>query len=109
MTFRLENMVVLRYARNTCYVEVVLLEDALGIMGLKANLEKGEWYKEIPSATAHSEYSTRKIGQPNIVHRAYLRSEGAPIGVYDRTNIDHLSAMVAAAINATQPEGSLID
>jgi hypothetical protein len=102
MTYKLENMVVLRYTRNTCYVEVVPLADALDIMGLKVNFEKGEWSSNVSLGVGHGERSTRKIAQPIIVHRAYLRSEGAPIGVYDRTNIDHLNAMASATINATE-------
>ena len=60
---------------------------------LELNLEKGTW--------KHGE----KQGKIGNSFTSYYDSRYGLIGIYDRTNIEHLNAMVSDAISATEDGG----
>ena len=80
MKFGLRNLVVLRYAQNVCYVEVV---PATKVDGLTFDLSAGTYTRND---------STFKIGE-----RGY-----GVIGVYDRSKISQIAKMVSDATEAVR-------
>jgi len=73
-----ENLIVLRYAYNSCYTTLFELSDCKDV-----NIENNIWiYKDI----------AREIGKCTNI-----KNHLGVIGVYDRTNISHLEAMKDAA------------
>jgi len=101
--YRLENLVVLKYASNTCYTQVV---DALGFKDerFRIDIDNGVWKYE--TALPYSpENKVRPIGTSRYIGNSH---EGV-IGVYDRTNTKHLDSMIHAVREATQPPSSWVD
>ncbi len=95
--FRLENLVVLQYASNNCYVNVadfmqMSKEGSLGGSCMSVDLQKGTW--------SYREYRDKKIGEARVCGGHGNRS--GVIGVYDRTNTSHLDCMAHAAIEAVR-------
>ncbi len=90
-----ERLVVLKYADNNCYVQVVSVEEAIKKYNKRyfgIDLEKLTW------KYGRSEH---KIGSSRWRERG-LR-EGV-IGVYDRCDIDHLDSMAYAAVEAVSAD-----
>lgn len=77
--FKRENLVVLAFAQNECYLTIIPIHKAS--KRLIINLEEGTW------KFGNSDY--RKIGEYNYY--------SGMIGVYDRTNVSHLNAMIDRA------------
>lgn len=87
-----KNLVFLRFTSNVCYVEVVEEKPK----DVTLNLEAGMW------SWHGGEY---KIGD----NRPRAWGQEQTIGVYDRTKLSHLNAMVQAASEVTRPSGSVLD
>lgn len=109
MTYKKENLVALIFASNTCYTEVVELskvsgrEVSGGEMGEKPytwkwaeidlDLEKGTW--------RHGKNKEGRIGGScRYESNGSINGYGL-IGIYDRTNLDHLDSMVHDGKEAT--------
>jgi len=94
-TVTLEKLVVLKYADNECYVQVVSVKEAM---------EKyGEKYFGIDLAKRTWRYgqSQFKIGSRRECERG---SRGGVIGVFNRFNIDQLDSLAHAAVNAVSSD-----
>lgn len=85
---KLEDLVVLQYASNTCYTTVVRVGE-IKEESFSVDLEKSTW--------SFREYKDRKIGDSRYCP---TDRQGGVIGVYDRTNDDHLRLMLHAAQEA---------
>lgn len=96
--FKLENLVILQFSQNICYTQVV---DASSFVPtdpkLKIDIENGEWTYQ----SSNRLKETNKIGGARYFERG---SRGGVIGVYDRTNTQHLSLMVSAGKEATRSD-----
>jgi hypothetical protein len=82
--YQRENLVVLAFAQNECCLTIIPIYKAS--KRLVVNCEKGTW------KVGNSD-STRKIGEYD-----YYSGSGI-IGVYDKTDVKHLNAMVDEAEN----------
>jgi hypothetical protein len=80
---KLEDLVVLQYASNTCYTTLTRVSE-VKVKNFSVDIEKSTW--------SYDEYRDRKIGDA----RLYGAHFGV-IGVYDRTNDQHLNSMLYAA------------
>ena len=87
----LSDLVVLIYASNTCYATVVKVDDV-------PKSEDDGFGLDLKNEIWSYRGQILKIGE-DTYHRPDCR--GGVIGVYDRTNIEHLSSMVHHSINAT--------
>ncbi|MEK7195466.1 MAG: hypothetical protein AAB655_02105 [Patescibacteria group bacterium] len=98
MAYKRENLVVLMFADNECYTDVVLPDDPK-VKKSRAVIEenKGTWTAPHPSDPALAP-QTRKIGESRYFEHG---SRWGVIGVYDRTLLNHLAAMVSAGCGAT--------
>jgi len=97
--FRLENLVVLQYASNNCYLQVRDLlkmsgESSIGGSCLSVDVKNGTW--------SYREWRDRQIGSS----RGCSRNDSGVIGVYDRTDINQLSSMVHTAVEITHASHS---
>jgi len=94
-----EDLIVLKYASNTCYVQAVDVSEAEK-SGLEVDIEKELWtyrcWHNCKIGTRRSEYD----------QHSFKCREGI-IGVYDRTNTKHLSSMVHHAGEATGRDGGI--
>ena len=96
-----KNLIVLKYAFNECYVKVETFEEA-NDERLSVDFERGVWSintkgrlpEEIP------------IGKKRYLERS---TSNAIIGVYDRTDNEHLGAMVHAATESTRERRSWME
>ena len=96
--FLKRNLVFLMYSGNICYAKVVskMPEE------IEVDLQKGTWsYKE--KRLNHGGWQEFKIGSQ--VRHCEDGCRGGMIGVYDRTNVQHLDSMVHAAGEATRSRG----
>ncbi len=98
MNHRLEDLVVLMYAPNECYTQVVEAKGA-EVKGLEISPEKGIWsfqkWRDVPIGRM------RMLTLPT--DGPYEHRFGV-IGVYDRTKIEHLDSMVSHGKEATANE-----
>ncbi len=93
MPCKRENLIVLRYAFNECYTQVVSLEEPeVKKQKIIINELGGTWSRS-------GSESTFKIGEP--CYPRYKCSYKI-IGIYDRTKIEHLNTMVYAANEAVR-------
>jgi hypothetical protein len=92
-----KNLVVLRYAQNTGYANVVKLSRVESESRLEVDVTTGTW--RIGAS------DSRKIGE-GMVTGGY-GSGGEIIGVYDRTITKHLDNMVGDASEATHPRSNI--
>ena len=98
-TTRIEDLIVLQYASNTCYTTVSDAKDFKDELGTKVriNLSKQTWsylnWKNVKIGKSRSPYD----GPGNKV------KEGV-IGVYNRLNTEHLDSLVYAAYEFTASE-----
>ena len=101
--YKLEHLVVLKYASNTCYTEVV---DVSGFEDewFHLDVNEGLWGYKF-GGFFHQESQERKIGESRYIGRAKY----GIIGVYDRTNTEHLSSMVHSANEAVESPSSWVD
>jgi len=87
-----EDLIVLMYASNNCYFEVVPYCDE--IKDLSVDFIKGTW--------SYREWKNNQIGKA----RDFFYKDGSGkfpegiIGVYDRTKIKHLNSMIFDVIEA---------
>lgn len=86
-----KNLVALVFAPNNCYVNVVGLDKV--VVGI--DIEKGVWY--------------HKNNAIPIGKGRYTKYKKGIIGIYDRTNIDHLDSMVHQVKEATRDRSSLLE
>jgi len=93
--FKLENLVVLQFSSDILFTEVVDAKTK-SPKELKINLRQGTWTYHMNSFS-HKGEDTMQIGESGFI----IHSEGRVIGVYDRTNNDHLNSMVHAGKEAT--------
>ena len=97
---KLENLVVLQYASNNCYVRVVdLTQASIGSSSVSVDLQKSVWN--------YREWKDKRIGEARFLHSHENRF--GVIGVYDKTNTTHLSSMVDSAIDAVRSRSSPLD
>lgn len=89
-----KDLAYLVYASNDCYTH---LQEEIP-EGVEVNTQKGTWCFE---------GKTYKIGDE--MRHCNHGSRWGVIGVYDRTNIEHLNAMVNHSEEATKSQGSLLD
>ncbi len=95
----LKDLVVLQYSINVCYVQVVDVEEAQRKNPrLRIDLEKKTWSYENWN-TGRCMKETYPIGVGRLVDPMF---RGGPIGVYDRTDKNHLNNMVHSSINAVE-------
>ena len=97
--YKLENLVVLQYSPNNCYVQVRSLEESQTEHGdeLKIDLSKGTW--------SYREWADKKIGVGRV-SQGYECRYGI-IGVYDRKITPHLGKMVDDGINSVKSQAPL--
>jgi hypothetical protein len=95
MVFKREDLVVLQYASNNCYVSVTEIDgNNQELDSLVLDLEKGLW--------SYRNYRDKQIGDSRLCSEQRF----GVIGVYDRTNITHLNSMVNAVKDALSPRQS---
>jgi len=101
--FDRKNLVVLMYASNTCYTTILEPGDPL-VLKADVLIDEGKetWARPISGS---ENLKIIKIGDS---HRCDYGAKWGAIGVYDRTNLNHLNSMVHAAREATRDRGSLI-
>ncbi|MFA5992247.1 MAG: hypothetical protein WC796_00905 [Candidatus Pacearchaeota archaeon] len=89
-----EDLVILRFASNTAYVQACNIEDIVD-KDFALDFEGGKWsYKNWENVSIGT--NRNSIGPYPGEYRQGV------IGVYDRTNTEHLDAMVHATIAATR-------
>jgi len=98
--YKIENLVVLQYASNICYTELVKLElDKLPDGVLSVDLNEGTWEADIPNFC----YSTKRTLRFGDEKRKCPDScRFGTIGIYDKSNIVHLNTMLHDAQDATE-------
>ncbi len=104
--YKKENLVVLMYASNTCYTNVVL-PDNPSVKEAKTIIDADAGTFTAPDPHAYGSVGTYQIG--GNPRRCPLGSRWGTIGVYDRTNLGHLNNMVHAANSATEDQGCIED
>ena len=93
-----KNLVVLCYASNTCYTTVVPLDE--NEQDVRVNIPKSCW----------SMVKTKRLYRIGEEMRHCDNGcRGGVIGIYDRTNINHLDYMVHHSGEATESESSASD
>ncbi len=90
---RLEDLIVLRFTHNDAYVEVVTVHEA----EVRVDLSTRRWYFRV----GDSPVQVYKIGEANVGARGTTRHRYV-IGVFDKTRLSHMNAMVRAAIEAVE-------
>jgi hypothetical protein len=96
------NLTILAYASNNCYVTVLGIGEYLKIdPSLVLDLGQGTWsnrsFDATPVGRQRSQYYQRGLG-------AHQPCKEGIIGIYDRTKLDHLNAMVHHATEATRSD-----
>jgi len=102
--YKIENLVVLEYASNTCWTKVrdakEVQEEMQSLREKKSKEDRGyyEFSIDLDKGTwCWWKYKGIKIGESR-----YTGGHGERIiGVYDRTNTSHLSSLAHESINAT--------
>lgn len=98
MSYSRGDLVVLMYADNHCYTNVVSADNLrVKKSGATINERDGTWTAPHPSDPALAP-QTQPIGGSRYFHRG---SRWGVIGVYDRTKLEHLDSMVSDAQEAT--------
>ena len=92
----LVDLVVLKYAPNTSWTQVV---DAKGIEDIEVDLDKGTW--------SYKGWKDVEVGQARKIYLGNVKVKSGVIGVYDRTSASQLSSMISAAAEFTR-ESSLV-
>jgi len=96
---RKEDLVVLCFSNNPCSTNVVPLDE--GAQDLTVDIKKGVFYQGSGSFM---------IGKDRIYYSIGCWPKNGVIGIYDRTNLEHLSKMVHHAREATTDHrGSAFD
>lgn len=98
MKYDLSNLVFLTFASNTCYVKVTDKKPD----DVTIDLEKGAW---TTSAVEGGTQDTFKIGG----YRTYFEDRYGTIGVFDRTNVEHLDGLAHASTEAIRERGSVLE
>lgn len=102
-----KNLVVLTFAENACYTEVVLPDDPkVEKSGTTIDEVSGTWTSPDPNDPAKPT-QTLNIGQGRYFDRCDSRR--GVIGVYDRTNLNHLGAMVSDACSVTDKSSPCLE
>lgn len=99
--YELENLVVLRYSSNICYTRVNRA-DKVSTRNFELDLVNGTW----TVMDFNSKPYTNSIGKRRYIEHG---CRGGIIGVYDRTNIQHLNSMVSDSQEATAPSSSWVE
>lgn len=93
---KVENLVVLKYAPNECYVQVADFSEHKDEIGV--DLVAGRWswkeWKSVGLGQARNPYN------PKWNHK----TKSGVIGVYDRTNVKHLDSLAHASLKFTKSE-----
>ncbi len=87
-----ENIVILQYSNNTCYVQICEIGDKQP--GLEIDVENGMWMNG--------------NGKAFPIGSGY-KGNGRVIGVFDRTDFRHLQILISQASEATRGPNSSID
>ncbi len=98
---KVEDLVVLSYADNECYTNVRPLADFVN--EIRVSLDDGG----INGMWAWMHFLT-PIGRARAHFQGPYRPKGGVIGVFDRSSIDHLNAMIHAAREFVE-ESSVLD
>jgi hypothetical protein len=102
-----KNLVVLIFSENECYTEVVLPDNPkVKKSGTAIDEGGGTWTAPDPNDPAKPA-QTQEIGRGRYFGRC--DSHWGVVGVYDRTNLGHLNAMVSDACNATDKSPSYLE
>jgi hypothetical protein len=90
--FKLEDLAVLQYAPNNCYIQVIDVQEAISKNeNFKVDADNGIWNYE--------DWKNISIGKSRgIFDINSNRQKSGVIGLYDRTRTLHLSLMVQNAI-----------
>jgi len=100
-SLNIEDLIVLHYAPNTCYVQVVDVKD-FEKKELKIDIPKGTWsydfWKDVKIGRARSEYG-----------RYSSKIHDGIIGVYNRHDTKHLDQLAHDALNFTHTTDSAVD
>jgi hypothetical protein len=101
---RIEDLVVLQYASNNCYAQVIDLKDLKNKPEdrFRVDVEKGLWnyrcWENVEIGQRRSPYDQNRN-----------KSKSGIIGVYDRTNVSHLDNMVHDVKSALDSDSHCID
>ena len=96
-----EDLIVLMYASNNCYFEIVPYHD--GIKNLSVDFIKGTW--------SYREWENNQIGKARdfFYKNGIGRFNEGIIGVYNKTKIEHLNSMVFDIIEARRDPNECSD
>ncbi|MEI6039771.1 MAG: hypothetical protein WCP93_00235 [Candidatus Berkelbacteria bacterium] len=93
-----QNLIFLVFAANPCYIKVTDKKPK----DVTINLVTKTWFRN----GDHEPHRSNRIGS---AIRQPIKDGGAIIGVYDRTNINHLNAMAGDIRDATYSDSGSID
>ena len=97
------NLVLLRYADNPLCVSVTEAHEQLPEhFSYEVDLEKGVWRFARRGSSSSKQVVERPIGKAFIESTDWLRSSKMPIGVFDRSQLEHLNSLASAASSAVQ-------
>lgn len=103
---KMEDIVVLQYASNTCYTQIVELKDAEEKVDV--NLERKVWtYTALKDRDAN--FKNIKIGKARSPYLNGHEYRDGVIGVYDRRQTEHLDQMVHDANEAVRERHSALE
>ncbi len=103
--YKEENLVVLSYSGNTSYTRVTELKKFLkaqdGLNDVEVDLANGRWTYKDECNNSPDRCRGIKGFDFGSSRRCRWGSQWGVIGIFDRTNIDHLQAMISASKAAT--------
>ena len=98
---KLEDLVVLKFAPNNCFVEVVDVSQ-IKEKDFKIDLEKKTWL--------YKGWGNNPIGRArNIRGRFGMEIKSGVIGVYDRNSTEQIDSLVASAQSCTYSKTDMYD
>ena len=90
-----DDLVVLQYSPNICYTQVLALK----------NVKHENYVDVMRGLWSFDDWHNVAIGESRSLYLDGSKMKYGIIGVYDRTDISHLDAMVYAAKKFTESEG----
>lgn len=105
---RKDNLFVLAYANNNCYVTIMELSEYEKMdPSLMLDFRQEGWLNRSFNLTPFGQSRSKNFQKGPAAHSFPCR-EGI-IGIFDRTKIQHLKNMVFAATEATRTRGSFFE
>ena len=101
------DLVVLVYAANNCYTDLLLPDDPrVAKAGVTIDEARGTWTYSGLNESAH------RVTQQHQIGEGFSRPHGwrwGVIGVYNKADLEHLRSMISDAKEALKEQGSVID